>query len=193
MRILVFALLLSALMIVAVASADDPNFRVRTSSSAPATFGKFVDARVDPPRALEEMQSVFGAPDSVTRDTRLGVCKATWNGLGIRARFTNFDSKNLDVCAVFQQAKLTDKRWHTSKVSVGDSERRAREAAVSCRSPRCSTLGAPAGYALGTRSVECASRDVPTVLATVKDKRVSALYVFTDGCVWRGLTAQSAP
>ncbi len=44
MRVLASALI-TALALAAVASAasDDPNFRVRSSSTAPATFGKFVE------------------------------------------------------------------------------------------------------------------------------------------------------
>ena len=172
---------LSALALVAVASAadDDPNFRVRTSSTAPATFGKFVEGGEE--NALERMESVFDKADTVARDNKKGLCKATWKTLGIRARFTNFAIEGRDVCSIFFEAKLTDKRWHTSKVSVGGSEKSAKNAAVSCRRPRCSSRR-PAGYVLGTHRSDCAGVRVTSVIAAVKEERVSSLYVFSHGC-----------
>src|ERR1044072_6930646 len=79
----------------------------------------------------------------------------------------------------FVNARLSDKRWHTSAgIRVGSSERAAqrvskRSCGDACEFPR---------YVLGLHPNDCAAQQTPSVIAQVHDGKVVALRVLTHGC-----------
>jgi hypothetical protein len=160
---------------VAGAASGDPDFLVPVGPKT-GGFGPFRGTGSDltPSDAVD----AFGEPDSI--DEGDGGCDLRWNGLGIRANFFTFGGGDHCIDGTFQEARLTDERWHTKNgIHPGSSERRTRN--YSKRTCRKSTCGAT-GYALGLFRNECAATKSPTVIATIRESRVKALLVRWRGC-----------
>lgn len=146
-----------------------------------ARFGAFTDA-FPGPNSAARLRSAFGTPTRIGR-TSFG-CVMRWRGLGLRAELTNY-GQALNPCTdgYFVRAKLTNRRWHTrAGVRRGSRARKARRSAKRFCTPRRPACNGMRGYVLGQHRSDCAGVKVPSVIAAVKHRRVTALFVFTHGC-----------
>jgi hypothetical protein len=170
--------LASAAFCAPTASAARPPFLVPVSASATG-FGPFVE---QPGRnGVRPLVRAFGDPTSTRLDASGTSCTLRWTRLGVRALVTNF-GQGFSSClrGIFSEARLTDRRWHTSAgVHPGSSASAAR--AISKRRCTRQTCGVT-GYALGLHPSDCAGGLVPSVIAEVLRGTVTALRVRSHGC-----------
>jgi hypothetical protein len=175
----VVALAAAALLVSAAAAhAARAPFLVPVSAGATG-FGPFVEK--PGANGVRPLVRAFGNPSSTVLQDGGSVCILRWSALGIRANVTNF-AQPFSPClrGIFSQARLTDRRWHTSAgIHPGSSERAAK--AVSkrrCTRERCGVTG----YALGLHPSDCAGGLVPSVIAEIRNRKVAALRVNSRGC-----------
>lgn len=173
------ALLVAALaclpIAVAVAAARDP-FLVPVSAKATG-FGPFREGGTSTSAAA--LRAAFGRPTTTVRNSA-DLCTQRWKAVGVVAHLTTFGQK-IDPCAkgYFVNARLSDRRWHTSAgIRPGSTERAAQR--VSKRS--CGDACEFPGYVLGLHPNDCAGTQTPSVIAEVRNGKVSALRVLTHGC-----------
>lgn len=156
------------------ASARGP-FLVPTAGAATG-FGAFSEGQA---RSAAALRDAFGKPSSV--DAERGACVMGWKSRGIVAKLTTY-GQEINPCrdGYFLSARLTDRRWHTSKgVRPGSSVRAARrDARRRCTQSSCGV----SGFALELHRTDCGSGLVPGVIAEVRRSRVVALVVQTRGC-----------
>jgi hypothetical protein len=173
---LLAAILLAAGFTSAARAVRDP-FLVPVSARATG-FGPFVEK---PGRnSVRPLVRAFGNPSSTVLDSRSS-CTLRWSRLGVHVRVTNF-GQAFSPClrGIFVQARLTDRRWHTTAgVHQGSPESAARN--VSKRRCTRSSCGVT-GYALGLHPSDCAGADAPSVVAEVGAAKVTALRVYSHGC-----------
>ena len=174
------ALLVTALaclpLALAVAAARDP-FLVPVSEKATG-FGPFREGGEQTSRAA--LTAAFGKPTGVVRNNK-DQCTLRWKAVGVVAHLTSYGQPMDNVCTkgYFVNARLSDKRWHTSAgIRPGSTERAAQR--VSKRS--CGDACEFPGYVLGLHPNDCAAMQTPSVIAQVQDGRVVALRVLTHGC-----------
>ena len=176
LAVIVVGAVLAATLAPAARAARDP-FLVPVSAAATG-FGPFVERPGE--NGVRPLVRAFGNPSSTVLQNASS-CVLRWTALGIRAQVTNF-GQAFSPClrGYFSQARLTDRRWHTSAgVRPGSSESAAK--AVSkrrCTRDRCGITG----YALGLHRSDCAGGLVPSVIAEVADGTVGALRVRSHGC-----------
>jgi hypothetical protein len=167
---------LTATLVPAASAARDP-FLVPVSATATG-FGPFVERPGQ--NGVRPLVRAFGNPSSTVLQNASS-CVLRWRALGVRAQVTNF-GQAFSPClrGIFTQARLTDRRWHTSAgVRPGSPESAAK--AVSkrrCTRERCGITG----YALGLHPSDCAGGLVPSVIAEIRDRKVAALRVNSRGC-----------
>ncbi len=173
------ALLAAALGCVAAvgvaAAARDP-FLVPVSAKATG-FGPFREGGKATSAAT--LRKAFGKPTATVRNSKDG-CTMRWKAVGVVAHLTTFGQK-IDVCTKgsFVNARLSDKRWHTSAgIRPGSTERAAQRASKRSCGDACEFPG----YVLGLHPSDCAGANVPSVIAEVRDGKISALRVLTHGC-----------
>jgi hypothetical protein len=162
----------------AVAGAARDRFLVPVSAGATG-FGAFVE---QPGRnGVRPLVRAFGNPSSTVLAGDGLTCTLRWTRLGVRALVTNFGHA-FSPClrGIFTEARLTDRRWHTTAgIRPGSSESAARKASRRrCTRERCAITG----YALGLHTSDCAGGLVPSVIAEVRDGKVAALRVRSHGC-----------
>ena len=124
------------------------------------------------------LRFAFGPPARTVKGrTR---CTFHWPAIGVVAHLTTY-GRRVNPCTKgqFVNARLSDRRWHTFRgIRPGSSERAARR-----RSKRlCGDACEFPGYVLGLHRSDCAGRQVPSVVAQVRNGRVIALRVLTHGC-----------
>lgn len=137
-------------------------------------FGAFTGANA------EEARRVFGAPTGRSRSGH--DCELRWAKLGISAQFITYRD-DVDVCrhGDFSGATLTTSRWRTlSGLRVGSSEAAVGRAAIRRCGHRDSC--AMTQWLLGQFPSDCAGRLVPSVVATIKARRLHAFHVYTHTC-----------
>ena len=160
---------------IALAATRDP-FLVPVSAKATG-FGPFREGGSQTSRAA--LRAAFGKPTAVVKNSS-SQCTLRWKAVGVVAHLTTF-GQGTDPCGkgTFVNARLSDKRWHTSAgIRVGSSERAAQR--VSKRS--CGDACEFPGYVLGLHRNDCAAARTPSVIAQVHDGKVVALRVLTHGC-----------
>jgi hypothetical protein len=160
---------------IAVAAARDP-FLVPVSASATG-FGPFSEGGSLSSRAA--LRAAFGMPTTTLRNGK-DQCTMRWKAVGVVAHLTTY-GQPVNPCTQgsFVNARLSDKRWHTNAgIRPGSTERAAQR--VSKRS--CGDACEFPGYVLGLHRSDCAAAQVPSVVAEVRDGKVSALRVLTHGC-----------
>ncbi len=160
----------------ATAAARDP-FLVPVSEKATG-FGPFREGGTSTSRAA--LTKAFGTPNQVVRNSK-DQCTLRWKAVGVVAHLTSFGQQMDNVCrrGYFVNARLSDKRWHTSAgIRPGSTERAAQR--VSKRS--CGDACQFPGYVLGLHPNDCAAMKTPSVIAQVQDGKVVALRVLTHGC-----------
>ena len=171
------AALASLPIAVAVAAARDP-FLVPVSAKATG-FGPFREGGTPTSRGgAAQRRSARRRP--VVKNSKRPVHAALEGG---RRRRAPDDVRPADrpVCrqGYFVNARLSDKRWHTSAgIRPGSTERAAQR--VSKRS--CGDACEFPGYVLGLHPNDCAGAQTPSVIAQVHDGKVVALRVLTHGC-----------
>jgi hypothetical protein len=129
--------------------------------------------------ARQQLRGVFGVPSGVAREGKTG-CLLRWPAIGVTVHLTTFGQK-IDACSAgyFFNARLSDKRWHTSAgIRPGATESAARRASKQV----CGDACAFPGYVLGLHPSDCAASKVPSVIAEVHDGKVVALRVLTHTC-----------
>jgi hypothetical protein len=148
-----------------------------------AQIGSFVETWQgnDP----DHMNAAFGLPNSSTQTDNAFVCTKKWNSLGMSVEFWIFAANAASPCdaGLFGRAHLTASRWHTSNgISPGvkASKAKAKSVATCGDAPR-HRCGAK-GYILSVHNSDCAGGNVPSVVARVRDGKVSSLIVNTTGC-----------
>ena len=160
----------------AVAAARDP-FLVPVSANATG-FGPFREGGTA--SSAGALRAAFGKPTATVRNSK-DQCTMRWKAVGVVAHLTSYGQPMDSVCrqGFFINARLSDKRWHTSAgIRPGSAERAARR--VSKRS--CGDACQFPGYVLGLHPNECAAAQTPSVIAEVRDGKVSSLRVLTHGC-----------
>ena len=160
----------------AAAAARDP-FLVPVSAQATG-FGPFREGGTATSAAA--LRTAFGKPTATVRNSK-DQCTIRWKAVGVVAHLTSYGQPMDNVCrqGYFVNARLSDKRWHTSAgIRPGSTERAAQR--VSKRS--CGDACQFPGYVLGLHPNECAAAQTPSVIAEVRDGKVSALRVLTHGC-----------
>lgn len=172
---LLAAVLVSGSAAGVAAAARDP-FLVPVSENATG-FGPFREGGTRSSAAA--LRAAFGRPTAVLRhgDAR---CTLRFRAVGVVAHLTTF-GQDLNPCTrgYFANARLSDRRWHTSAgIRPGSRERAARRASKRLCGDACEFPG----YVLGLHRSDCAGRLVPSVVAQVRDGRVVALRVLTRGC-----------
>jgi hypothetical protein len=161
---------------VAVAATRDP-FLVPVSAKATG-FGPFREGGASTSRVA--LTTAFGTPNQVVKNSK-DQCTLRWKAVGVVAHLTSFGQHMDNVCrqGYFVNARLSDKRWHTSAgIHPGSTERAAQR--VSKRS--CGDACEFPGYVLGLHPNDCAAQQTPSVIAQVHDGTVVALRVLTHGC-----------
>ena len=174
-RTAALAAALACVPALAVAAARDP-FLVPVSEAT--GFGPFREGGTATSRAA--LATAFGAPSQLVKNSK-DQCTLRWKGVGVVAHLTSYGQPMANVCrqGYFVNARLSDKRWHTSAgIRPGSTERAAQR--VSKRS--CGDACEFPGYVLGLHRSDCAAARVPSVVAQVHDGRVVALRVLTHGC-----------
>ncbi|MEA2270034.1 MAG: hypothetical protein QOC64_2644 [Solirubrobacteraceae bacterium] len=170
-------LLVGAVCVTAASAARD-QFLVPVSAGATG-FGPFVERPGE--NGVRPLVRAFANPSSTVLQRGGASCVLRWTPLGIRAHVTNF-GQPFSPClrGIFTQARLTDRRWHTTAgIRPGSSERDARRVSKRrCTRDRCGITG----YALGLHHSDCAGGLVPSVIAEVRDAKVAALRVNSRGC-----------
>jgi len=174
------ALLLAVLACLPIATAPgaarDP-FLVPVSAKATG-FGPFREgAKATGAVAL---RTAFGQPTTKVRNSK-DQCTYRWKAVGVVAHLTSYGQPMKDVCTegYFVNARLSERRWHTSAgVRPGSSERLAQRASKRSCGDACQFPG----YVLGLHPNDCAAAQTPSVIAEVRDGKVSALRVLTHGC-----------
>jgi len=141
-------------------------------------FGPFVEKPGS--NGVRPLVRAFGDPSSTVLQNA-SACVLRWSAPGIRAQVTNF-GQAFSPCrrGIFSQARLTDRRWHTSAgVRPGSPESAAKVVSERrCTRDRCGITG----YALGLHPSDCAGGLVPSVIAEIRDRNVVALRVNSRGC-----------
>jgi hypothetical protein len=168
--------LVGCLAVPAVAVAARDPFLVPVSEQATG-FGPFRESGTATSAAA--LRAAFGKPTTTVRNSK-DQCTLRWKAFGVVAHLTTF-GQPIDVCTkgYFVNARLSDKRWHTSAgIRPGSTERAAQR--VSKRS--CGDACEFPGYVLGLHRNDCAATRIPSVVAEVRSGRVSALRVLTHGC-----------
>jgi len=159
----------------ALAATREP-FLVPVSANATG-FGPFREGGTQTSAAA--LRAAFGTPTTIRKDSP-SACTMRWKAVGVVAHLTTFGQSS-DPCrkGTFVNARLSDKRWHTSAgIRPGSTERAARR--VSKRS--CGDACQFPGYVLGLHPNDCAAAQTPSVIAQVHDGKVVALRVLTHGC-----------
>jgi hypothetical protein len=159
----------------ATAAARDP-FLVPVTANATG-FGPFREGGTSTSSAA--LRAAFGKPTTVVKNSK-DRCTMRWKAVGVVAHLTTYGQR-LDSCTkgYFLNARLSDRRWHTSAgIRRGSTERAAQR--VSKRS--CGDACEFPGYVLGLHPNDCAAMQTPSVIAEVHDGKVSALRVLTHGC-----------
>jgi hypothetical protein len=140
-------------------------------------FGPFSEY---PSSDVPALRRAFGAPDGADR-RRGGECILRWRSRGITVSASTY-GQPIRPCrrGYFIRARLTNRRWHTSKgVHPGSTRAAARRAALrKCTPSKCREHG----YVLGVHRSDCAQGLFPGVIAEVRGKRVASLIVYTHGC-----------
>jgi hypothetical protein len=174
-RTVALATVLACVQMAGSAVARD-RFLVPVSEDATG-FGPFREGGTQTSSAA--LRAAFGKPTAVVRNGKDG-CTMRWRAVGVVAHLTTFGLQR-EPCTTgtFVNARLTDKRWHTSAgIRPGSTERAARR--VSKRS--CGDACEFPGYVLGLHPNDCAAAKTPSVIAQVHDGKVVALRVLTHGC-----------
>ena len=142
-------------------------------------FGPFVERPGE--NGVRPLVRAFGNPSSTVLQRGGTSCVLRWSARGIRAFVTNY-GQPFSPClrGIFVEARLTDRRWHTTAgVRPGSPESAAREVSKRrCTRDRCGVTG----YALGLHPSDCAGGLVPSVIAEVREGKVVALRVYSRGC-----------
>jgi hypothetical protein len=174
-RLALLAATLACVPAAALAAARDP-FLVPVSAKATG-FGPFREGGTATSAAA--LRAAFGTPTTIVRNGK-DLCTMRWKAPGVVAHLTTFGLQP-DPCknGSFVNARLSDRRWHTSAgIRPGSTERAAQR--VSKRS--CGDACEFPGYVLGLHPNDCAAMQTPSVVAQVHDGRVVALRVLTHGC-----------
>jgi hypothetical protein len=159
----------------AVAAARDP-FLVPVSAQATG-FGPFREGGTA--TSAVALRTAFGKPGTTVRNGK-DQCTMRWKAVGVVAHLTTFGQTN-DPCrkGTFVNARLSDRRWHTSAgIRPGSTESAARRASKRLCGDACQFPG----YVLGLHPNDCAAAQTPSVVAEVRSGKVSALRVLTHGC-----------
>ncbi len=176
-RTAVLAAALACLPLALAAAAARDRFLVPVSAKATG-FGPFREGGTA--TSAVALSTAFGRPTAKVRNSK-DQCTYRWKAVGVVAHLTSFGQQMRDVCTqgYFVNARLSDKRWHTSAgIRPGSTERAAQRASKRSCGDACQFPG----YVLGLHPNDCAGAQTPSVIAEVRDGKVSALRVLTHGC-----------
>lgn len=141
-------------------------------------FGPFQESS----DSVAALRRAFGPPASEEAGEYRS-CIQRWPELGVTVTLRAF-GEALDGCTegTFNEARLTDPRWHTaSGVHPGGSRAKARRASL--RRCRRTTIGCGVtGYALELHRTDCALTLTAGVIAHVRGRRVVSLLVRWRAC-----------
>jgi hypothetical protein len=157
-------------------AARDP-FLVPVSAKATG-FGPFREGGTA--TSAVALRAAFGTPTATVRNSK-DQCTIRWKAVGVVAHLTSYGQPMASVCrqGYFVNARLSDRRWHTSAgIRPGSTERAAQRASKRSCGDACQFPG----YVLGLHPNDCAAAQTPSVIAQVHDGKVVALRVLTHGC-----------
>jgi hypothetical protein len=175
-RTALLAFALAGLLAVTAWSAARDPFLVPVSAKATG-FGPFREGGTQSSAAA--LRTAFGRPTTTVKNNA-DLCTMRWKAVGVVAHLTTYGQR-IEPCTkgYFVNARLSDKRWHTSAgIRPGSTERAARRASKRSCGDACEFPG----YVLGLHPNDCAAAQTPSVIAEVHDGEVVALRVLTHGC-----------